>query len=171
MIVSPSHMVPSYQMEYNEESELSYQVSTNHHQWFSIHNNPFSSSHELSNRHLPLDIDDSACIEGSEKWIEESQWSFVQNKNHQNKWIDRVEWIGRWEWWKHCYHWWMEWNLFVEEIDRDSLELSGFIELYENDICIHIEIISSIDSFNSQIPQNVDRSNHMIKSIVHRIVE
>ena len=32
MIVSPSHMVPSYQMEYNEESELSYQVSTNHHQ-------------------------------------------------------------------------------------------------------------------------------------------
>lgn len=26
-----------------------------------------------------------------------------------------------------------------------------------NDICIHIEIIGSIDSFNSQIPQNVDR--------------
>ena len=85
MIVWPSHKVPSYQMEYNEESGLFDWVSTNHHQWFSIHHIHSSPSHELSNRHLLLDIDDYAYIEGSGKWIEESEWPFVQNKNHQNK--------------------------------------------------------------------------------------
>lgn len=137
MIVWPSHKVPSYQMEYNEESGLFDWVSTNHHQWFSIHHIHSSPSHELSNRDLLLDIDDYAYIEGSGKWIEESEWPFVQNKNHQNKWIDSVKWIGRWEWWKHCCCWWMEWSPFVEEIDRDWLELNRFIELYEKEWYLH----------------------------------
>ena len=84
-------MVPFYQMEYNEGSEQSDSVSTTLHQSLSIHHILSSLSHELSNRHSPLDIVVCACIEGSVKLIEESLSPFLQNRNHQNKWIDSVE--------------------------------------------------------------------------------
>ena len=158
MIVWPSHKVPSYQMEYNEESGLFDWVSTNHHQWFSIHHIHSSPSHELSNRHLLLDIDDYAYMKdlgsGLRNLSDHSfktriirtsgsiEWSELEDGNDESIVV-----VDEWS----------EVHLSKRLIEIGLNWIDSLNCTRRNDICIHIETVGSINSFNSQIPQDVDR--------------